>query len=458
MEGGPVMKRSLFVISAVLFLLGSGLNAFAFDFGATLDNDTSFTKKAESKFIQENKLMLWVASELGSSYVFNAAVSGSFSTDPDLPLFYADVERLSLTGTFTDFETGPSLFSFEIGRFFQNEFSYRVFAHTLDGIRFDFSYPGSSLQLALGYTGLINKNYASIVLSREDGVSEMDDDELFASPRFVGSLAWEFPEIFARQNLNLAVIFQEDLRNLVVGDVLKEGTEVQDPTRGGSVDTQYVGAGLSGPIMESFYYDLYLYLGTGRMLTFGTDSQSSTGESYQYKRIFSFLTGGSLRYYLPDFYQSTAMVQFLYAGGDKDSEAFLEGNTRGGYSGFVPIAGQPFGLVFTPKASNLIVTELSFSMKPFVYAEGSPLQSLQTVAKITPFFKAADGPMSEAEVNPLEKAGYLGTELAGVANFRPFSDLGMSFSLGMFFPNSGAFAEGMGDPWLMGKFLFSFSF
>jgi hypothetical protein len=247
MEGGPVMKRTILLIT-VLFLV-IGLNAFAVDFGGTIDNDTSLTKKDEAEFLQENKLMFWVSSELGSRYTFNVAVSASLSTDS--PNFYADVERLSLLGVFADPEASPSLFSFEAGRFFQNEFSYRIFAHTLDGIRFDFGYPGSGLQLALGYTGLINKNYASIVLSKEDGVAEADDDEIFASPRFVGSLSWELPELFARQTLSFAVLFQEDLRHLI-DDVIEEGTEVQDPTRGGSLDTQYAGFGLSGPIMTSF--------------------------------------------------------------------------------------------------------------------------------------------------------------------------------------------------------------
>lgn len=450
------MKRIFSLLTAAVVFLLFAAQGFPLDFGGTVDNDSSLTKKEDSEFIQENKLLFWLAS-VGERYTFNFAISGTYTTEKEKPTLFADVERLSLRGVFPNLEEGPSLFAFEVGRFFESEFSTRVFAHSLDGIGFDFGYPGSSGRLVLGYTGLINKNYASILLSKADATDDADDDVIFASPRFVGSLSWEFPDIFARQTLNLAIIAQEDLRHLFE-DTLEEGRETQDPTRGGRVDTQYVGVGLSGPLMRSLYYDTYFYLGTGRMLTFTEDTQSSTGESYRYENILSFLFGGSVRYYLPEFFQSAFAVKFIYAGGDLNSTAYVEGNASKDYTGFLPIAGQTFGLVFTPKSSNIFAAELNYSMKPFGAYKGSALESLQTSVMLTPFFKPVKGAMSEAEVDPAGNAGYLGTELAAAVNYRPFSDLGMSLSLGVFLPGSGAFLPGKDDPWFTGKFLFSFSF
>jgi hypothetical protein len=102
--------------------------------------------------------------------------------------------------------------------------------------------------------------------------------------------------------------------------------------------------------------------------------------------------------------------------------------------------------------------ELSYSIKPLASSGDSLLSTLQAVAKATSFFKAAGGPLSEAAVDSAEDAGYLGTELDGSVNLRPFSDLGLGLSLGIFMPNSSMFVEGMDDPWFIGEFTFSFSF
>jgi hypothetical protein len=447
------MKRRIAFILCLLIL--SGGIVFALDFGVTIGNDSTLTKKDDTEFDQENKFSLWLTSGLGESWKFNGALAGTLTNDD--PVFYGDVERLALIGTFANLDNGPSLFTFEAGRFLQNEFSYRVFAHTVDGLRFSFAYPLSTLQIGLGYTGLINKHYSSVIMSKGDAIDDVDDDVLFAAPRLIGSFAWTFPELFARQTLSFSALIQEDLRHLK-NDVLEAGLETENPAMGGSVNTQYFGVGLQGPVMQSFYYDAYFYLGTGKTLTFAADSQSSTGESYQYEQILSYLFGGSARYYLPEFFQSVASLSFLYASGDKDSASYLEGNVKGNSSLFLPIAGQTYGTAFTPKASNVLVTELSYSLKPFAALRDSLLSSIQTSAMLTPFFKPANGPMSESEVDAAQSSGYLGTEIAGAINYRPYSDLGMSLALGLFMPNKDAFVEGMGDPWFVGRFQFSFSF
>ena len=446
-------------VGKILILLG--LAAFlAFpvfaDFGGSISNDSEMTKKDKTDFLQENTLSLWLSAQ-GDIYRFDAAVRGTYSTDK--PHLYGDIEKLTISGTFPPTEENNSIFGFELGRFFQSEFTTHVLAQTMDGLRFSFAYPSTNLKIALGYTGLVNKNYNTIVMSTLDAIDSSDDKKFFAPPRFLGAISWEFPELLARQTLNLSVLFQEDLRHINhSGDVIKEGTETRDQTRGGRVDTQYWGIGLSGPIVASLYYDLYFYLGTGRMLTFEADSQSTTGDSYQYEKMFSYLIGGSVRYYIPAFFQSSIAAKFLYASGDKDNISYLEGNTAGASNAFVPIADGAFGIAFVPKASNLMVAEFSYSLKPFESFKDPLLGSLQTVAKVTPFFKPVKGVMSEAEVDPAGGSGYLGTEIDGVVNLRPFSDLGLSLSLGLFMPNSSMFVSGMDSPWFIGKFLFSFSF
>ena len=122
------------------------------------------------------------------------------------------------------------------------------------------------------------------------------------------------------------------------------------------------------------------------------------------------------------------------------------------------LIGAAIVIAFSPKASNLMAAELSFSLKPFAASPDSLLGSLQTVAKVTPFFKVVEGAMSDASVDISADSGYLGTEVDGVANLRPYSDLGFGLSLGVFVPNGSMFVDGMDSPWFVGKLTFSFSF
>ena len=332
-----------------------------------------------------------------------------------------------------------------------------MFAHRMDGLRMEFGYPFSTLQLAFGYTGLLNKYYTSLVMSKLDALDDLDKDVLFAPRRLIGTLSWNIPELFARQNVNFSILVNEDLRHLFE-DVIKEGKEVFDPSSGGLVDTQYFGVGLDGPLTSSLFYSAFFYLGTGRMLTFVPDSQSNTGEAYLYKNILAGLGGVSFRYYLQEFFQSVASVQILYATGDSDSISYIEGNTSGSCSMFLPISGQSLGTAFQPKTSNLLAVELGYSLKPFASTKGFILESLQAGAKLTPFFKASKGAMSEGEVDPSAGAGYLGTDVAVYGNLRPFSDLGLGVAIGFFLPNGSAFLPGKDDPIVYGQFVFSFSF
>ncbi len=447
------MKFRLSIAALALFALLAA-PAFA-DFGATIDNSSSFTKEDETDFVQEDTLTVWASALLGQFLRFDAAAQAKVAIDD--PHFYADIDKLTLSGDIPAAEPGKPRFAFDLGKFFQSDFSSVVLAQPTAGLRLAFTYPAAQMKLALGYTGLNNKNATSLVVSRLDALDLADDDAYFASPRFIGSATVAFPELFARQSLTLSAIVQEDLR-AQFDTVIEEGEEVFNPTGGGTVDTQYWGLGLTGPLASSVYYDLYGYLGTGRTLTFEDDDQSTTGQAYRYEPILAYLFGGSIRYYRPAFYKSSASLKFAFASGDADQIGYLEGNAKGNSGAFIPLAEGIFGLAFTPQISNLVVAELSYSMKPFAAFRDSLVSSLQTGVKVTPFFKLAEGPLSDATVDPSAGSGYLGTELDGIVNLRPYSDLGLGLSLGLFIPNGGAFVDGFDSPWFTGEFTFSFSF
>jgi hypothetical protein len=451
------MKRASLIIAVLLPLfLVSPLFVWSLDFGGSIENETSYTKSVDSLFTQQDKFLFWANTDLGQFHQLNATLSAFLTTVT--PNFYADVERLSVTGTYPKIENGPNLLVMEVGRFQYAEFTQKVFAQAVDGLKFDFTYPATHFQVAMGYTGLVNKYFASPIMGKEDALADADTGSIFANPKFIGSFNIDFPELFARQTLQFSILVQEDLRPLFK-TVIAEGQEIFDPTHGGKINTQYLGLGLSGPITSEMYYDFYGYIGTGRELVFENDSQSSTGQAYKYEQILGFLTGGSVRYYLPQLMQSLAMVKVMFASGDSNQTAYLEGGGGGTLSAFLPVSEPASSnFAFGPKASNLVMVEIGYSLKPLSWMQGTLWESLQTGAMITPYFKPTKGPVSEPAVKATGDAGYLGTELDGTANYRPFSDLGLGLTLGVFMPNSSAFAKGGDSPWLLGKFLFSFSY
>jgi hypothetical protein len=80
------------------------------------------------------------------------------------------------------------------------------------------------------------------------------------------------------------------------------------------------------------------------------------------------------------------------------------------------------------------------------------------MAKAQSFLRPTTGGISTLGLDPASSDLYLGTEFDGIANFRPFSDLGLAFSLGFFLPNGGAFTGQASLPALAGRLEVSLSF
>jgi len=169
---------------------------------------------------------------------------------------------------------------------------------------------------------------------------------------------------------------------------------------------------------------------------------------FEREQILSWLAGGTLRYLLPTFLQSYIELSGVYASGDADHVTFLEGNTEGESTLFLPISGQEPGLVFAPVVGNITYGRIAFSAKPFasVLTEPTPLylspsetglSSLQVIAETFVFFRPTTGPISEPGLNDTSDAAYLGTEVDLRVQARLLSDLGAALSSGVFLPNTG---------------------
>ncbi len=449
------MKNWLLGLGLSVGLLGSPLPLMALDYGVSLENQSAVVQQIENAFTQYDKAAIWLRTDLGPNFRFTGQLSGNLWSYT--PNFYADFDQFDLTGTFQDLP-GPRLLQFRLGRFFYADPSLRIVAQNLDGLQLLLTYPWAEFQATAGYTGFINKYYADPLMSKDDYSDYLSNTNLFASPRLISALSVSFPEIFLRQTPELTMITQTDLRPLFQS-LPTEGTSTQlPPGQGGAVDTQYFGAKLSGPLgLSNLYYAASGYLGTGRLLTWENVSTavSLSGTAYVAEPMLSELVDASLMYFAPQWGHSSLTVRYVWASGSDTQTTYFEGNTSGTATAFLPINGEPLGLVFTPQASNLSTFELAVTAKPFAEQSGL-LKSLEPSLNAFFYSKPTAGPVSVLQTNPALAAGFLGTEVDASLNWRPTSDLGLSVQYGFFQAQPNVLTTKY-NFWYLGQLLASFS-
>lgn len=433
------MKRLLFVLLLLCFFA-----AFlsAVDFGGNLEDSTYYHYESDSSFYHADTLALWLNAYLWKDT--DLYIQGSYTYTTDQPYAF-DLVSFKLENR------SVSPVNYTLGRFYTSDFSGYVFSGRLDGAAVKLNCPWGVLSAQAGYTGLLfNTSAIEMTLAdRQDPEGVFD----FEAPRLIKSLEVELPDLFLMQNLKFGLWEQYDLRP--DSEVTAEG-EVLPSTTGGRISSQYLGAELNGSPRENLYYDVFAYFGTGRTLSY-------ISSKYTYKPILSFLGSGGVRYFFPQILSSRLDFRFLYSSGDDDyTSSFLEGNTAGYATNFTPVTGKSLALIFNPGLGNIFFTRLGYSLKPFEKNGNDVLKQMQMELTNIIFFRSTTGQISEGDVNTTEDSSlYLGTEIDGTVNFRPFSDLGLSFSAGAFIPNTaegGAFSASQRSLEFLARLGLSFSF
>jgi len=438
--------RTIAVIAAFGFLGAMGLSGMDFDFGGFVENSSTPSVALDSKnpvwaMDQKDRLALWA--EMHFSPQLSLTVQGSYAFSLDLPYLF-DVDTLKL-----DWKILPSLRA-SLGRFVFSDFTGHVLNHKLDGALFSVDFPFMVLSAGAGFSGLLLKPSSLILMSRSDSTDQSDDGVILAAPRLVEKLEVLFPNLLPRQDLTVSAILQQDFRPS--SSLIQEGEEQQFVTglSGGRLTSEYFGLGVSGAIVSALYYDAFFYVSLGSTLSYVEDSASVTGSSYQYEAILAFLGGIGLRYYNEALLSSRAELRAIISSGDADNTTYQEGNTAGTSTIFVPISQETLGLAFQPQLGNLLILNASYSLKP--------VSQLQLMAKAMSFLRPTTGAISALGIDPASGDLYLGTEFDGIANFRPFSDLGFALSLGFFLPSGSAFTGQASLPVLAGRLEVSLSF
>ena len=422
--------RSRFLLTTLVMIVLATAPAVALDFGGTLGNTTeaSLPFDQDHSFGQGNRLSLFVRHSFSEElevvargrYEYRLDTVFADETDTEVDWWQGDLDALYARARLPVDDGSGALVDLQAGRFRLREFSGALLSERADGLRATFQTGDGDVTLGAGYTGFLMKESSGLLISGADVSDDADDDEFLAPPRLLGLIAFSLPEIVGRQNFDVSFVAQGDLRD---EDDLPDGQ--------GLVHTAYLGAGVSGPIVPMLFYDLYGYFGGGKTLT-------DLGGFYTYKPIQSYMVGANLQYFMPEVQQSVVSLGYLYSSGDKDHGGFYEGNTDGASKMFVGLTSPAFGAVFSPKLGNLMVTDLSYSVKPFAGQGSRVLEEFQTELSTLAFFRPTSGVISEPGINPASDDLYLGTEVDLALNFRPFSDLGFSLVNGVFFANNGS--------------------
>jgi hypothetical protein len=432
------MKRPLAlaaVLAAALFLTGGLLRVSAIEWGGTLYNTTTPTYSASSQdwsFEQKDILALWLDAELNPR--LSLTVQGSYTYAQDRPYLF-DVDILKLQGRFPLRDS--SVLELSLGRFRGVDFTALLLNDNLDGAQVSWRTARANLSLTVGFLGLELKPVSTVSMSWADANST----SLLAPPRLLEMLQVELPELLGRQSLLVALVAQQDLRSKDV--LLPEGPSLEYSNRGGRLSTEYLGASLRGSLTGALYYDLFGYLGTGRMLSY-------IGGAYSYEWILSGLVGGGVRYFREQWLSSNLELRLLLATGDKDfADSFIEGNRSGLATVFQGISQPELTLLFSPRLGNLVLAEASYSLKPAA--------AYQTILRGIFFLRPTLGPISDPAVDPASSSPYIGTEIDLTTRLRLFSDLGLAYTAGVFLPG-GAIQSVYREPDFGGRLELSFSY
>ncbi len=375
--------------------------------GGFINTSSTIEVPDDAEFQQDIDVGLWLKAHFSDNAALEAEASYQFDLDRH---YFVDVRRFVFNG---EHPGETSFFNYRIGRFVFSDFSNYVLAHKLDGAELTFGFPWGTLTTEAGYTGLNFVPNSNILITQSDvGVhaSAPSHGYELAPPKLIEQIELSFPQLWLQQDITFSLIAQQDMQ--------PESTLLTEDDR---LSTEYLGIEASGSFKEDLYHRLFGFFNYGHGA---------------YNTV-AFLFGGDLSYYMKERNFSRLTFHLLFSSGDTE-----QGTYYGGYSGadssqqFIPISSRDqFGTVFSPNPGNITVGSASYSIKPISRnAEGSG--ELQIELTALTFFRNSTGAISEPGVSVASDEYYLGSEADVRLNYRPFSDLGIEFSSGLFMPNN----------------------
>ena len=298
-----------------------------------------------------------------------------------------------------------SVFRGTVGRFRLADTTRTVLFHTVDGGEFALSVPLMRVRTAAGYTGFILNPVSNVRMSAADAADSGDDDVFWGPRRMIVLGEVSFPDAFVRQTVTVGYIGQWDLRDA-------DEDEAED-----TLDSQYIGATIGGPIAPGLFYDVAFYASPSTR-NIGSESENDTG----------ILLTGRVRYFRSDWNSSRIALSGGIVSGAGDNE-----------DNFYTISERQAATVSGIPLRNVGYGALSYGVRPFGGASLRSFRDIQTTVTGRSIFRmSTEQPVDSFGANATDDGRYVGTEATLQVGWRILSDLGTSVTGGMFFPGTGS--------------------
>jgi hypothetical protein len=217
-------------------------------------------------------------------------------------------------------------------------------------------------------------------------------------------------------------------------------TDLSKYTFGGKYTSFYLSLNANGKIWRGLYYNVEGVYQTGYNATYIKESPSLG--RYDFAPIHSFALNATLAYYFYNKLSPTVKVNFYYAHGDSDvqfddykvvNNNYDVLNVSGHDNNFKAPTSPTIGYVFQPDLSNLIVIEVSGSVKPLNFLKKEIFSRFFVESAILFYMKPV---LSGGSLLPENTATlpFQGTEVDVYTNWNIFSDLAVQLKMGLYFP------------------------
>ncbi len=421
--------KKLFILIIILTLIPAAAIS-ANDFGGSLQNFTNLnldltgdqTADLGSLISQNDKVTLWFNLDFSRAFNIVSQLGWIFRYENTALDFYYDfidfkplellktLETIKFKGEIGSAGGSLSMFGYQAGRYHVSDPSGLIINSTLDGLDILFRFPQNLMRFGIWYNGFIDKNNSTILISRADTNSYLDNAKTFASPRLIEYAELKINDVTG-QTFTFFMAAQEDL-------YLSTRLEELDS---GRYFSGYLGGDISGSITPSLFYSL-TGIFNGGLYMFSNSEESK----YQLAQLYEI----DIKYLFDGFMSPILNANLIYSTGDDwgrsdwEGSSFSEDTTVS--TMFTPISANTFGYIYKPKLGNMCILKAEYSIKP--------VRQLQLILNNTMFFRTVDGPISldtTAGVTDI----FLGDEVSLKVNFRPLSDFGISSIIGLFYPN-----------------------
>lgn len=368
----------------------------------------------------------------GSGLEIKLNGSARYAFDNKTLKLTGDLNRLRYFTAIPGGKDGPT-WNFELGRMAFGEPSGYVLNTTADGLKVEVKTSDLQFSVFGAYTGLLLKDTAPLILSKADLDIFLDTKEYLGSKRVLGQAMLTVPR-FLDQKLSLSFTLQQDLNTL--GALATKAGASYGSSLGGSYDSQYTTLALSGLVAKGLVYNgSFTYQSGNTFTNDGADKAKANA-------ISAYAGALGLDWFNPEFLSMALSLKGVYASGDSDATAVMEGNAEGAFTLFAPLSPSGFASAYSPGFSNLASISLGASIKPLAGLD------LQTGLKTFSYFRPVQGASGASGILANSASPYLGTGIDLTSTYRIVEDLVLSLNGGVFLParaSAGAFPQDAAD-------------